>query len=176
MQQGAPSQGAGASPGGGGGRGGAGEAAERVDTDETVEALKQQIKEVAKLVKSLNEISAGVRKGEVDPELLGRLNISGEALRRAAGRPFEKDKTEGKEIGVLSRDPEGEKGDQDPERDGGEKIHKTDVKAEVVDSPELRAGDLSPDKIRELIESGKVPVSPEYRRLVDRYFGELSEK
>ena len=55
-------------------------------------------------------------------------------------------------------------------------IYKSKDEPTIVDSALIKSGDLPPDKIRKLIESGRVDVSPEYRRLIERYFGELSEE
>lgn len=176
MQQGGPSQGAGASPGGGGGRGAAGQDPERVDVDEAVDALKQQVGLARELIKSLNEVSNGVRKGEVDDELLGRLDIAKETGRRGGGEAFDRGKTENKEIGVLSRDPDDPQGDTARREAPREKVYESDETANVTETVTVKTGDLPPDKIRKLVESGKVAVSPEYRRLIERYFGEISEK
>ena len=175
MQQGGPSQGAGTTGGGGGGVGPDGKAPKRVELGDKVDALKVQIKRTEDLIKSLNEVSSRVREGEIDDKLLAKLGVARNAARRA-GTPFDKSKTQGKEIGVLTRDDKGKGKTQEPKKDGGEKIFESDEKPNIVDTPKIKIGDLPPDKIRELIDAGEVNVSPEYRRLIDYYFGELSEK
>ena len=127
------------------------------------------------MIRSLNEVSSRVREGEIDDKLLAKLGVAHNTARRA-GTPFDKSKTQDKKIGVLTRDAEDKDKTQEPKKDGGEKIFETDEKPNIVDTPKIRVGDLPPDKIRELIDAGKVNVSPEYRRLIDYYFGELSEK
>jgi hypothetical protein len=166
------------SPGGGGGQGGVGPEAERGDVEGDVDALREQLDRAARLIKSLNEVSNGVRRGEVDPELLAALNLTEEpGVRGGDGEAFDRSKTENKELELLTRDragdrePPGAEGKDDP----GEKIYETPETPHLVDSPTLKAGDLSPDEVRKLVESGRVDVSPEYRRLVERYFGQLSE-
>lgn len=127
------------------------------------------------LIKSLNDISNGVRKGEVDPELLGRLDVARDP-RRGAGGTFDRSKTQDKEIGVTSRDAEkGSGSEKDTKKDAEDDSHKSADRPAVVDTARVVLGDLSADKLRELIESGRVDVSPEYRRLVERYYRELSE-
>jgi hypothetical protein len=77
---------------------------------------------------------------------------------------------------VTSRDRPGDAGrPDDPSDTGRERIHDGGA-AEVVRSPEARQGDTPADKLDKLTESGKLNVSPEYRRIVERYLGELSEK
>ena len=148
---------------------------ERGEVDVDADALNEQIARAKELIKFLNEISSGVRKGEVDPDLLTHLATT-EEERGKTGKAFDKSKTEDKELGVKSRDVE-DKGEQrDEDRKPKEEIHESKDKPEIVDSSPIRAGDLTADKVRKLIESGKIVVSPEYRRLIERYFGALSEK
>ena len=116
-----------------------------------------------------------MRRGEVDPDLLASLDVP-DAGRRG-GEAFDKSQTENKRIGARAGD-KGAAAEED-KGDGGkrsEQIHKDDGKPEIVNSTKIRSADMSPDKIQKLVESGQVDVSPEYRRIVERYFGELSEK
>lgn len=175
MQEGGPSQGAGASPGGGGGQGGAGVTPERVEVNDDVAALKDQMERARELIKSLNDVSNGVRKGEIDPELLGRLDVARDPG-RGGGEAFDRSKTQDKEIGVTSRDAaRGDGAEKDGRKDDASDTHKSGDRPTIVDTARVTSGDLSADKLRELIESGRIDVSPEYRRLVERYYRELSE-
>jgi len=149
---------------------------ERVDVDDDVAALKENIEQTERLIKAVNEVSSGVRKGEIDPELLARLDLDAKTA-RGFGKAFDRTKTEDKKIGVTTRDGAD---DGKPEKDDnvkeGDQVHETGVRPEITDTVDTRSGDLSADKLRELIESGKVDVSPEYRRLVERYFADLDKK
>ena len=176
MKEGSQSQGAGTSAGGGGGRGPDGKPAERSEVDDNVDGLKQHVKKTQDLIKSLNEVSNGVRKGEVDPDLLAKLNVAREEARRGAGEAFDRSETEDKEIGVTSRDPNNPNAKPGQAKDGKDGIFESGARPEVVESSELKTGDLSPDKLRDLVESGKINVSPQYRRMIERYLAELSEK
>jgi len=173
-----PGKGAGSSPVGAGGRGkGApGAAAARSKLDRQVDALRAKVGEALKLIESLNEVSDNVRRGKVSPDLLARFNLP-EAPRGKGGEAFDRGETADAKLGVRTRDKEDER-DESGEPDAGrtQDIHDTGEKPDIVDKAEIRSGDLTADQVRRLVESGKIDVSPEYRRLVERYFAELSEK
>ena len=100
--------------------------------------------------------------------------MSGEK-RGQGGEAFDKSETQDKKLEVRTRDKE-EKGGEEEGDKHKEKIHESDEQPEIVDSAKIKSGDMTPDKIRRLLEAGEVDISPEYRRIVERYFGELSEK
>jgi len=127
-------------------------------------------------VRWLNEISEGVRRGEVDPELLTRLASVGGEARRAGSSPFDRRETRGRTVGVLTREEGGEAGPGAGAEPHRERIHEGDGGPALVEEVTAEAVTLSADEVRRLIESGEVDVSPEYRALVERYFGALSEK
>jgi hypothetical protein len=142
-----------------------------------VATLKEQVGRAAELVKSLNKISSSVRKGEVDPTLLAKLDVAAESGPRG-GEAFDRSKTENKDVGVLTRDPAA-KDAKKPGEEGTrpEQIFEAMRKPDGAESGSaLKSGNLTPDKIRKLVDAGKLDVSPEYRRLIERYFAELSEK
>ena len=95
---------------------------------------------------------------------------------RNMGQAFDKSKTDNKEVSVLTRDADNKNGNK-PADDAGHKetIYSGSAKSGAADSAPAKSTDMSPDAIRKLIEAGSVDVSPEYRRLIERYFGELSE-
>ncbi len=118
-------------------------------------------------------MSSQVRKGEVDPQLLGRLGLTVEAMRKA-GEAFDKSRTESRKIGELSR----EEGGGDKEGAGarpGEQVHDGGSAPAVAGSAQVRSGDLPSDAGRER-DVSTYDISPEYRRIVERYRAEISEK
>jgi len=169
-------QGAGSTGGGGDSAGGAGAVPQRRDVTPDTDALNEQIARSAELVRWLNEISEGVRRGEVDPELLTRLASVGGEARRAGSSPFDRRETRGRTVGVLTREEGGEAGPGAGAEPHRERIHEGDGGPALVEEVTAEAVTLSADEVRRLIESGEVDVSPEYRALVERYFGALSEK
>ena len=131
---------------------------------------------MTKLVDDLNDISDRVRRGEVDDELLAYLGIAGEELRNV-GRAFDKSTTQDKQIEALTRDADlGKEGERGNDAAGSDAIHESEQKTGAGETVRIDSGDLPPDEVRKLVESGDVDISPEYRRLIERYFGELSEQ
>ncbi|MFO7899275.1 MAG: hypothetical protein R6V58_09460 [Planctomycetota bacterium] len=117
-----------------------------------------------------------MRRGDVDPELLARLDIDPDQGRLSAANPFDRSKTEGKELETVTDDG-GEPGNAEKAQDEHEPaLHEETVRPEVVEGADLTANDLRPDRTKKMLESGEIDVSPIYRRLIDHYFGQLSEQ
>ena len=150
----------------------AGEAADPQDVE--ADAPEEVAKSGADLVESLNELAEAVRRGEVDEELLSEATEAAREARSKHAEAFDRDATEGETLAAKPDEGEADGAEAAAEDEHVEDIHEADGVA--GGSGEVKDGDSSPDEVRRLVESGEVDMSPEYKRLAERYFSVLSEQ